>query len=59
MLERLVRGNGIQEYRGDNALIVHDEIYSVLKKNISVLESEFMVKVTEPEIAYIREIITH
>jgi sigma-54 dependent transcriptional regulator of gfr operon len=59
MLERLVRGNGIQEYRGDNTLIVHDEIYSVLKKNISVLESEFMVKVTEPEIAYIREIITH
>lgn len=59
MLERLVRGNGILEYRGDNSLMVHDEIYSVLKKNISVLESEFMVKVTEPEIAYIREIITH
>lgn len=59
MIERLIRGNGIQEYKGDNRLIEKDEIYSVLKKNISVIENEFAIQVSPPEIAYIREIIAY
>jgi len=57
MIERLIRGDGITEYKGNNELIKHDHIYSVLKKHISVIERPFLIKVNEPEMAYIREII--
>lgn len=58
MIERLVRNQGIKQYQGDNNLIVKDDIYSVLKKKVSVLEEKFLISVTDAEIAYIRDLIT-
>lgn len=59
MIERLVRGEGITKYKGNNNLISHDKIFSVLFENISVIEDTFMIKVSDPEMAYIREIIVN
>ncbi|GEN48882.1 sigma 54-interacting transcriptional regulator [Ligilactobacillus pobuzihii] len=58
MIERLVRNQGIKQYQGDNSLIVKDDVYSVLKKKLSVIEDEFLISVTDAEIAYIRDLIT-
>lgn len=57
MIERVVRGNGIGVYNGDNHEIKHDKSFSVIKKDISVIEREFSIKINDPEIALIRDII--
>lgn len=59
MIERIVRGSEIKKYKSSNDSIVHDSIFSVLKHNINVIENEFLIKVHEAEIAYIREIIVN
>ncbi|WEV37228.1 sigma 54-interacting transcriptional regulator [Lactobacillus sp. ESL0677] len=57
MVERIIRGNEIEAYEGDNKNIVKDSCFSVLKKHNSVLENEFLIKITDPETAYIRDIL--
>jgi sigma-54 dependent transcriptional regulator of gfr operon len=59
MIERLVRGSGIILFKGNNELIVQDSIFSVLKKNIGIIETPFLIEISDPEIAYIREIIAN
>ena len=59
MIERIIRGNEIKEYNGDNKLIVRDNCFSVLKKYNSVLENSFAIKINDPETAYIRDLIVH
>ncbi|KAF0370983.1 sigma 54-interacting transcriptional regulator [Pediococcus acidilactici] len=59
MVERLVRGEGIKTFKGDNESIIRDDVFSVLKSCVSVLEDPFIIKVSDPEIAYIREIIVN
>lgn len=59
MIERIIRGNEIKEYNGDNSTIVRDHCFSVLKKYNSVLEGRFSIKVNNPETAYIRDLIVH
>lgn len=59
MIERIIRGNEIKEYNGDNSTIVRDHCFSVLKKYNSVLEGRFSIKVNDPETAYIRDLIVH
>lgn len=58
MVERIVRGNGITIYNGNNDEIKHDKTFSVIKKDISVIEEPFSIKVNDVETAYIHDIIT-
>lgn len=57
MIERLIRSEGIAKYKGNNKLISRDKVFSVLNRHISVIEEPFMIQVSDPEMAYIREII--
>ncbi|WEV43401.1 sigma 54-interacting transcriptional regulator [Lactobacillus sp. ESL0684] len=59
MIERIIRGNEIEKYDGDNSKIERDHYFSVLKKYNSVLENAFSININDPETAYIRDIIVH
>lgn len=59
MIERIIRGNEIKEYNGNNKEIIRDHCFSVLKKYNSVLENSFSIKINDPETAYIRDLIVH
>ena len=57
MIERIIRGNEIKLYNGDNKSILKDKYFSVLKKHNSVLENNFSIKISDPETAYIRDLL--
>ena len=57
MIERIIRGNEIKLYNGDNKGILKDKYFSVLKKHNSVLENNFSIKINDPETAYIRDLL--
>lgn len=57
LIERLIRGNPIKIYEGDNSLIHKNNVFSVLKRDFSVLSEKYKIKINDAEIAYIKAII--
>ena len=57
LIERLIRGNPIKSYEGDNSLINRNNTFSVLKRDFSVLSKKYKIKINDAEIAYIKAII--
>lgn len=57
MIERIVRGNSIKVYNGNNKNIVKDSTFSVIKRSASVIERSFAIKINDTEIAFIRDIV--
>jgi len=57
MIERVIRGNGLEVYQGNNDLINRDSTFSVLKESISVIEDKFIISISDAELAYIRELV--
>lgn len=59
MVERVIRGNDIKLYNGNNDNIIRDKSFSVIKKDISVIQKAFSINVNDTEIAYIRDIVVN
>ncbi|MCW8779202.1 MULTISPECIES: sigma 54-interacting transcriptional regulator [Latilactobacillus] len=57
MIERIIRKEPVAYHSGTNQQIERDTIFSVVKKEISVIEDAFIIKVDDAEIAYICDII--
>lgn len=57
MIERVIRGNSITTYNGDNKNIEKDKTFSVIKRDISVIENKFSININDVEIAFIQNII--
>ena len=57
LIERLIRGNPIKDYKGDNSLINKDNTFSVLKRDFSVISKKYKIKINDAEVAYIKAIV--